>query len=409
MRKHSLAVISLFLILYILPLGWRPLAIPDETRYAEIPREMIASGDWVVPRLNGLKYFEKPALGYWLNALSIMVFGENPFAVRLPSALSAGMTAMILFFLMRRFGTRAEAAPLGAAAYLTALLVLALGTISILDSMLTLFLTGAMASFFFACQEGHPLKRSGFLALFGAFCGLAFLMKGFLAFAVPGIAIVPFLVWERRLKELFRILWIPLLALLLVTLPWGILIHLKEGDFWNYFFWTEHIRRFISPVPGQHPKPFWYFLPILAGGALPWLFLVPAAFSETTAGLGRRDPLVRFAVCWFLFPFLFFSACSGKLIPYILPCFPPFIMIIAMGLADYFEKGKKRAFNVAAWCLAVLMGGIAIALVLNQTTRILWVRVYDPLESWKWAIAAGGFLAWGAGAFFSAVHPDWKR
>ncbi len=409
MRKHSLAVIGLFLILYILPLGWRPIAIPDETRYAEIPREMIASGDWVVPHLNGLRYFEKPALGYWLNALSILLLGENAFAIRLTSALATGMTAVIIFFLMRRFGRRSEAGVLGAAAYLTCVLVLALGVISTLDSMLTLFLTGAMTSFFFAYREDHTAKRVGFLSLFGAFCGLAFLVKGFLAFAVPFITIVPFLIWEGRLKELIRISWIPLLALLLVTLPWCILIHLRESDFWRYFFWVEHIKRFLSPMPGQHPKPFWYFLPILAVGALPWLILFPAICSETKAGVRRKDPIVRFAVCWFLFSFLFFSACSGKLVPYILPCFPPLVMLIVMGLTDYFEKGKKRAFNISALSLAVLMAAIAAALVLNQITRILGVRAYDPPETWKWVAATGGLLAWGVGALFSAKGSDWRK
>jgi 4-amino-4-deoxy-L-arabinose transferase len=409
MRKYALSVVGLFLILYILPLGWRPIAIPDETRYAEIPREMIASGEWVVPHLNGLRYFEKPVLGYWLNALSILLFGENAFAIRLTSALATGMTAAIIFFLMRRFGRGSEAGILGAAAYLTCVLVLALGVINILDSMLTLFLTGAMAFFFFAYRETHAAKRAGFLALFGTFCGLAFLMKGFLAFAVPFIAIVPFLIWEGRLKALIRMTWIPLLALLLVALPWCILIHLRENDFWNYFFWTEHISRFLSPMPGQHPKSLWYFLPILAGGTLPWLIFLPAVFSETRESVRRKDPIVRFAVCWFLFPFLFFSACSGKLVPYILPCFPPLVVIIAVGLTDYFGKGKKRAFNTCAVFFAVLMGAMAAGLVLNQTTRIFGIRTYDPSETWKWAAATIGFLAWGAGAFFSARQLDWRK
>ena len=92
-RKSNIAVVALFLLIYILPLGVRPMVIPDETRYAEVPREMLASGDWVVPHLNGLRFFHKPPLGYWLNATSMMLFGENAFAVRLPSAMSVGISA----------------------------------------------------------------------------------------------------------------------------------------------------------------------------------------------------------------------------------------------------------------------------------------------------------------------------
>ncbi|MDZ7696997.1 MAG: glycosyltransferase family 39 protein [Deltaproteobacteria bacterium] len=110
------------------PLGMRPMTVPDESRYSEIPREMIASGDWVVPRLNGVRYFEKPVLGYWVNALSIRLFGQNRFAVRLPAALATGLTALMAFFLVRRFAEDHVAPLLAAAAYLTCLLVFALGS-----------------------------------------------------------------------------------------------------------------------------------------------------------------------------------------------------------------------------------------------------------------------------------------
>ena len=97
MRKSYLAAIGIFVLLYIIPLGIRPIILPDESRYAEIPREMLTSGNWIVPKLNGLRYFEKPVLGYWLNASSIKLFGENAFAARLPSALATGLSAFIIF------------------------------------------------------------------------------------------------------------------------------------------------------------------------------------------------------------------------------------------------------------------------------------------------------------------------
>ena len=409
MKKYSVAVIALFLILYILPLGIRPISIPDESRYAEIPREMIASGDWVVPRLNGLRYFEKPVLGYWLNALSITLLGENAFSIRLAPALATGISALMIFFLIRRFGGGSQAGIFGAAVYLTCLMVFALGIINILDSMLSMFLTGAMASFFFAHKENRSLRKFTFLALFGLFCGLAFLMKGFLAFAVPLITIFPFMLWERRFKELIKILWVPFLTLLLVTLPWCVMIHLRESDFWNYFFWTEHINRFISPVAGQHPKPVWYFIPILAGGALPWIFLLPSISSGSKGVIRRKDPIVRFAICWFLFPFLFFSACSGKLIPYILPCFPPLAIIVAIGLVNYFEAGRKRSFAICASSLAVIVGGAAVALVVSQTTDLFGFRAYGRPETWKWLVAASGLLIWSSASFLSATGSDSRK
>jgi len=369
----------------------------------------LGCGPWVVPYLNGLKYFEKPVLGYWLNAFSITLFGENAFSIRLTSALASGISALMVFFLIRRFGGGSQTGILGAAAYLTCLLVFALGTINILDSMLSMFLTGAMASFFFAYKEERSSKRVAFLALFGVFCGLAFLIKGFLAFAVPLVTIAPFMLWERRFKELIKISWIPLLTLLIVALPWCIMVYLRESDFWNYFFWTEHIKRFISPIPGQHPKPFWYFIPILAGGALSWIFLLPAIFSGVKGVVRNKDSLVRFAICWLLFPFLFFSACSGKLIPYILPCFPPLVIIVAIGLMNYFEAGKKKSFAICASFFAVVTGGAAVMLVVDQTTDLFGFRVYGRPETWKWVIAAAGLLIWSSACFLSAMGSDSKK
>jgi 4-amino-4-deoxy-L-arabinose transferase len=130
MKRSVLCVFALFLFLYIASLGFRPIMIPDEARYAEIPREMIASGDWIVPRLNGLPYFEKPVLGYWLNALSILLFGENAFAIRFPSALAAGLTALLLFLMVRRSAGGHRLAILAALVFLTCLEVFAVGTMN---------------------------------------------------------------------------------------------------------------------------------------------------------------------------------------------------------------------------------------------------------------------------------------
>jgi len=135
MKKTYIALILLFLTIYIVPLGLRPLIIPDEDRYGEIPREMIASGNWVTPQLNGVRYFEKPVMGYWLNALSMSVFGENAFAIRFPSAISAGISALMMIILLRRY-SRSEFQPvLAALVFLTCFQVYGISVFSLLDSI----------------------------------------------------------------------------------------------------------------------------------------------------------------------------------------------------------------------------------------------------------------------------------
>ncbi|MEI6217559.1 MAG: phospholipid carrier-dependent glycosyltransferase [bacterium] len=262
MKRAGAIFLVFFLVVYILPLGMRPIIIPDESRYSETPREMIASGDWISPKLMGIRYFEKPVFGYWLNAASMSLFGQNNFANRLPAAVAAGVSALLLMFLLAsRAGTRTGL--IAAGILLSSILVFVLGTFNVLDGPFSMCITGTMVFFFMAYSEGDKRRRIVMLCLCGVFCGLAFLTKGFLAFALPAIVVAPFLVWERRWKAFLTMPWIPALAALLIALPWCVMIAIREPDFWNYFFWVEHVGRFIKPGQPQHPEPFWYFVPLL--------------------------------------------------------------------------------------------------------------------------------------------------
>jgi len=387
MRKSYIIIIGIFLLLYILPLGIRPIIIPDESRYAEIPREMIASGDWIVPRLNGLRYFEKPVMGYWLNALSIKLFGENAFAVRFPSAAATGLSAFLVFLLIRRFSGGITAGTQAALIFLTSFIVFGIGTFNILDSMLAMFVTASMASFFFA-HNADSLKKNVFLLLFGVFCGLAFLTKGFLAFAIPLVAIVPFMIWEGRFKALFIICWLPVIAAILVVIPWAVMVQFKAPDFWNFFVFNEHIKRFLSSG-AQHHESFWYYIYLFPAAALPWTCLFPAAILGLKK-TGIKTSITRFVMCWFFFPFLFFSVSKGKILTYILPCFPPFAMLMSIGLKKYFETGGKKLFSVAVWFLAVLAVIIAVALIGVQNIGFKGFKPYD--QTWKWGLGVFGFM-----------------
>lgn len=385
-----LALVGLFLFLYVLPLGVRPMVVPDETRYGEIPREMLASGDWIVPRLNGLRYFEKPPLGYWLNAVAISLFGENAFAVRLPSALAAGLTALLLFLWVRRFPGDAAVPWLAAVVFLLSFEVLAIGVFSTLDSLLSLFVTGAIVSLYFAYEQQQRRPKAILLILAGVACGLAFLAKGFLALAVPVVVIVPFALWQGRLRVCLRTAWAPLAVACLVALPWALAIHRREPDFWRYFFWVEHVERFTSPAGGQHPAPFWFYIPILLGGAMPWTVLM-GPIIQGVRHADRRQPMMRLALCWFALPLLLFSASSGKLGTYILPCFPPLAFLIAVGLLTCLREGDTKGFVVGTWILMVTAGALCLALIVGLFAA---PGLRDSVSLWKWGIAAAGLVLW---------------
>jgi len=390
MKKSGLLIIVLFMLVYILPLGVRPMVIPDEFRYAEISREMVDTGDWIVPHLNDLRYFEKPILGHWLHALSIKLLGANAFAIRLPSAMAAGLSALMLFLLVRRFTSDTIAAMMAASVFLTCLEIYGIGTFCVLDSIFSLFITGSMVVFFFAFMETHPQKRTFYLIVSGIACGLAFMTKGFLAFVIPSIVIVPFAIWQHQLKKLLRVFWLPVITAVLTALPWGIMIHLKEPDFWHYFFWVEHINRFISPNRGQHSSPFWFFIPVILGGMLPWTTQITGVIYKLRENLSN-DPLLRFSICWFLFPFLFFSICSGKLATYILPCFPPLIVLFMVGLRQEWKIVTAERFNRSNRVGAILIIALMIGLVVTQTI-IPTTKIYRPHEIWKLLFISVGLL-----------------
>lgn len=401
MKKTVFIFTGLYLLLYIMPLGVRPLFIPDEVRYFEIPREMIASGDWVVPRLNGLRYFEKPVFGYWFNALSISVFGENAFAVRFSSAFSVGISALAVFFLSRRFSGSRSVGILSTAILMTSLLVIGVGTFAVLDSMLSMLLTLAMTTSLYA-YNGENGTKTNRLLLFsaGGLCGLAFLTKGFLAFAVPVLVVVPFMALDRRFKTLLSTAWIPVAGALLISLPWSLLIHFREGDFWRYFIWVEHINRFFSPHGGQHPEPFWFYIPLLFVAALPWSTLWPAAVRGLL-DMGHSSVLVRFSACWLLFPFLFFSASSGKLLTYLLPCLPPLSILTALGLLRYFQMGKHRLYTLGVSFLGTVAVVVALLVAMNQATGFAGIQPFGANETWKWISVCTGLCLWAAITFAS--------
>ncbi len=396
-------------MIYILPLGVRPVINPDETRYAEISREMIASGDWVVPHLDGLRYFEKPVLASWLNACSMMLFGENAFAIRLPSALATGCSALVIFYLVSVFAGGYIEGFFAAASFLTCFEVFGVGTFCVLDSVFSFFITLTFGCFFIAYTEENRNKKIVFYLLCGMFSGLAFLTKGFIAFVLPIIAIIPFVLWEKKLKDLIRISWIPILSAVVICLPWAVMIDLKEPDFWHYFIFIEHIKRFISPAGGQHPHIFWYYIPVIFAGAMPWSFFYPAA----VIGLKKTrftESLDKYALCWFLFPFLFFSASGGKLCTYVLPCFAPLAILMTTGLSKYIEKGKKRVLTTSIISFAFLIGVIAAALILTRLMGAFLPQLYTSDETFKWVIAAFGLLTWCVILMFSLMtHNDHKK
>lgn len=344
-------------------LGLRALWSPDEGRYAEIAREMAASGDYLTPRLNGVKYFEKPPLVYWLTAGSIKLFGVNEWAARLWPALFALFGGMTVYFLGRRL--------YGARAGLIAAAVLALsplydfmGGVLTLDMPLTAWLTAAMAAFWLGVHAPPGARRR--LWLYGGYAAVAaaVLTKGLVGIVIPAMIIAAWIAVTGEWR-LLRQLHLPsgTLVFLAIAAPWHILVAHANPEFARFYFIHEHIDRYLTTAH-QRYKPVWFFVPILLAGMFPWSTLLPQALGAARPRLWRERR--RHADTWFLLlwagvPFLFFSLSSSKLVPYVLPVLPPLALLLGRALARAWERSAP--LTAAARWLLLLLGAVFAALL----------------------------------------------
>lgn len=372
-----IACIALYVLVYVAPLDVRPLASPDEVRYGAIAHEMLVSGDWVSPRFNGVRYFEKPILGHWINALSLAAFGETAFALRLPVALATGLTAWLVFAFSRRFAS-AFCATLAGAAFLTTSLVAGTGTFAVLDPFLNLSVTAALVTWYLGMHEPSRGKRLGYLAICGCACGAAFLVKGFVGWAIPAIVAAGHLAAQRQWRSWVTLSWLPISTAIAVALPWAVLVHLREPDYWHYFFWVEHVQRFAGDN-AQHTQPPWYYLAYLPVVTWPWILCWPAVLLGLR-GTVRHSPFLSYTVLWALLPFVFFSLAKGKLLTYLLPCLPPLSILMAAGLERYLEHPRQRALRAATIAAGVLLA-LGLAALLAAQSGLLGSPPYDRSET----------------------------
>jgi len=339
-------------------LGRLPLIDPDEGRYLEIPREMLERGDFVTPTLNYVKYFEKPPLHYWLNALSLSVFGENEFAARFAGALCGLLTVLVTYQLGRALLGR-RTGLYGAILLGSAGGFLVQARINFTDMTLTFFLTGAFACFALASRDGERRKGRCYYLMYLCMA-LAVLAKGLIGVVLPGAVVFLFLLFTRRWGILREMRLVSGGALfLLVCAPWFVLVSLRNPEFPQFFFIHEHFQRFLTKVHHRY-QPYWFFIPVLAGTLLPWSPFVPAALRQGWRERGTRGQTL-FLLLWAGVIFAFFSKSDSKLVPYILPVFPPLAILIGNWFARGGSPQSLSRHAAGTGALLILLGAAAIA------------------------------------------------
>ena len=342
----------------------RGLYFPDEGRYAEIPREMLETGDWVTPHLNGIPYFEKPPLQYWATAAVYAVAGMDEWTTRLWPAL-AGLLAVGAVLLTARRVLSPRAGWM-AAAVMGSCWGYFLGTQFVtLDVTLTAFMTGALCAFIVAHDARTDERgRRYFMNIAWALCALGVLTKGIVGIALPSLALGAYVALSRDVTLLRRLhVRTGLVVFLAIAAPWFVLAEMRNPGFADFFFIQEHVMRYLEPSH-RRTGPWWYFIPVGIVFLMPWFPAIVAAMWHER----RRDRLAtaapafdaqRFAWCSAGAIFLFFSLSSSKLPAYIMPAISAVALAAAMPLARRFDASLRHAARTLI--VAGFIVGIAVA------------------------------------------------
>ncbi len=397
----GLGVLVATLVLWFGFLGLRALYFPDEGRYAEIPREMLASGDWVTPRLNTFPYFEKPPLQYWITAAAFAILGERDWTARLWPAVSGLLGVLAVLATARRLYSR-RAGWVAAGVMASSVGYFLATQFLTLDMGLAALLTGAMCAFAVAQDaRATAAQTRQWMLVAWALCALAVLSKGLIGVVLPALALLAYMAVTRSVGLLRRLHFGAGIAVMLVlTVPWFVLVEIRNPGFSEFFFVHEHFQRFTQPEH-RRPGPWWYFLPIGAFALMPWLPAMVASMRGTRVVPPPRAPRdfnpTLFFCCWAGAILLFFSISASKLPAYILPAMGAVVLAVAVPLTRRLQSGLRVTAATAIACGALLALGALPATML--------IRVPQVAEDYRahvgWLIGAGALYVFaGAGAWW---------
>jgi 4-amino-4-deoxy-L-arabinose transferase-like glycosyltransferase len=413
-RGLTLPLVLLASLTFLVGLGRGAIADADEAFYAEAAREMVESGEWVTPFFNYEPRFQKPILYYWLTASTYLATGPTESGARLWSALSALGLVLVTAACARRWFDDGVAL-LAGAIVATSYGYYVIGRMALPDMPLTLFITLAIWAAFVATLEG---ERSGrpWVLLSAAAMALGFLAKGPLGVIVPVLVVAPVVLLERRSLDVRPTdIALGALVFVVVALPWYFLMYARHGGaYLEGFFVGDNLERFATDRFND-PRGWWFYLPVLGGGLLPWTpFALTWVSPVRDVVLRRRDvgTLELRLLLWVLLPLAFFTISVGKQPRYILPVLPPLAILLAVSILERtrdwrsLDGARVRLSRPRSITLASLGAGAAFVLV----AVLLWRAepLLINLSPWLTRAAAGLIGVCGASVIVTGISRAWR-
>jgi 4-amino-4-deoxy-L-arabinose transferase-like glycosyltransferase len=347
-------------------LSWmRPLILPDEGRYAGVAWDMYRSGSMAVPLLDGMPYFHKPPLYYWIAEAAFGLFGVSEWAARVPSWLGAWAAVAAVYAFVARYRDPATAR---IAALMLATIPFFFGGAQFanMDMLVAGTITLAILAGAAAVLEHAADRPYGRLMLAtGAFAALALLSKGLIGIVLPVFTLVAWLAAMRQWKSLRVLLWPPAIAVFLVLgLPWFVLMQVRYPDFFHYFFIYQQFERF-SETGFNNVQPFWFYVPILVGMCLPWTLWGGGLFRKAFWTLFEGRAVRLLMAAWIVVVIGFFSLPASKLVGYVLPAVPPLAILLADVLGRAYAASPRHApraiaaASVVSVAVCLMAAGVA--------------------------------------------------
>ncbi|TNF68937.1 MAG: phospholipid carrier-dependent glycosyltransferase [Gammaproteobacteria bacterium] len=372
-----------YCIYFLFMLGSRHLSIPDEGRYPEIAREMLTSGNWITPTINGVPFLDKPILYYWLEALSMKCFGVNPWAIRLPQALFGIIGCLSLYGFARVLYSRSVAL-LASLILSVSLLYFFAAHYANMDLIVANLLW--ISFFFFICALRIPYpsyKRRLLMYLVYIIAGLAFLTKGLMGVVFPAMVIIIWVLLTKKWRQLLKI-YLPtgILLFALVVVPWFYLVQKENPDFLYYFFYYQQVHRFVGSGFNNQLGPWFYFVIVLAA-FLPFSLMLLHRLLPGLKSIWSnrfRDDTTLLIQLWVVLIFIFFSIPSSKIVGYILPIIAPLALLIALSFeaminVGIIRKSTKVMHTLASMIfLVIAIGALIYPLIQKEfSTSLLYI------------------------------------